>query len=216
MMGDDEGDYDREKPAHKVELDSFYMGQYPVTQALWLAVMGENPSYFKGPKRPVDQVSWEDVHVFLQKLNKKLKLEGDNTYRLPTEAEWEYAARGGKYRKEKKYAGSEEIRKVAWFTRNSQGQTHPICLKAPNELGLYDMSGNLEEWCEDWYDRKYYEICHKEAVVKNPKGPESGRGRVNRGGGWLSYDLYARVANRGRWFPVGRGRGLGFRLARTV
>jgi formylglycine-generating enzyme required for sulfatase activity len=187
-----------EKPTHSVTLDDFYMGKYEVTQAQWAAVMGttlSNPSYFKGDNLPVEQVSWEDIQVFLEKLNQKT---GKN-YRLPTEAQWEYAARGGhksSFNKEGQggftYAGSNNLDKVAWYDDNSGDTTHPVGQKKPNELGLYDMSGNVWEWCQDWYGSDYY----KKSPTDNPTGPTSGAYRVLRGGSWDLYAVYCRVAYR--------------------
>ena len=145
--------------------------------------MGENPSYFKGENRPVEGVSWDDTQAFLKRLNDQLNLSGDSVYRLPTEAEWEYAARAGN---RLKYAGSMDLEMVGWFLENSSIQTHEVGLKAPNEWGLYDMSGNVREWCQDWYGgSKYYQECKKKGRVKNPTGPKSGDNRVLRGGSWF-------------------------------
>jgi formylglycine-generating enzyme required for sulfatase activity len=151
MMGSEDG-YDSEKPAHRVTLDSFEIGKYPVTQAQWQAVMGNNPSYCKNRSEcPVENVSWNDVQEFIQKLNSITY----KTYRLPTEAEWEYAARGGNKSRGYKYAGSNNIDEVAWYDKNSGRKTHPVGLKSPNELGLYDMIGNVYEWSRDYYNNKY-------------------------------------------------------------
>lgn len=133
-----------------VEADtgSFYICKYEVTQKLWVAVMGDNPSEMQGDDLPVEQVNWNDCQTFISKLN---KLSGKH-YRLPTEAEWEYACRGGKYSKGYKYSGSNDIDEVAWYDNNSDGKTHPVGQKLPNELGLYDMSGNVWEWCQDMHE----------------------------------------------------------------
>ncbi|MBQ3247459.1 MAG: SUMF1/EgtB/PvdO family nonheme iron enzyme, partial [Alistipes sp.] len=136
-----------EKPAHSVTVSNFYIGKYEVTQAQWEAVMGKNPSRFKGDNLPVERVSWNDIQKFIEKLNAKT----GKRYRLPTEAEWEYAARGGNQSKGYKYSGSNDIGSVAWYTDNSSSPTHPVGQKQPNELGLYDMSGNVYEWCSDWH-----------------------------------------------------------------
>ena len=139
--------YDREKPAHQVTLSSFSIGKYEVTQEEWEAVMGSNPSYFKGKKLPVEKVSWDNCQKFIRKLN---KLTGKQ-FRLPTEAEWEYASRGGSMSRGYKYAGGNDLGSVAWYDGNSDNKTHEVGKKQPNELGLYDMSGNVWEWCQDWY-----------------------------------------------------------------
>jgi len=153
-----------------------------------------NPSHFKGDNLPVETVSWDDVQVFVTKLN---QMTGIN-YRLPTETEWEYAARGGQSSFDKggqgefEYAGSNNIDEVAWYDGNSDSKTHPVGQKLPNELGLYDMSGNVWEWCQDWYDAHYY----KKSPANNPTGPTSGSYRVLRGGGWDIDAVYCRVAYR--------------------
>ena len=180
---------DNEKPAHHVMLSPYYIGKTEVTQELWEAVMGSNPSFFSGNKnRPVENVSWDDCQVFINKLN---RLTGKR-FRLPTEAEWEYAARGGKKSKGYKYSGSNTIDAVAWYDTNSAGTTHPVASKAPNELGLYDMSGNVWEWCSDWYGKSYYE----ESPEPNPIGPEIGTLRVKRGGDWYFSANKCRVSFR--------------------
>ena len=139
--------WDSEKPVHKVTLSSFSIAKTEVTQELWQAVMGNNPSYFKGSNLPVEVVSWNDCQEFIRKLN---AMTGYN-FRLPTEAEWEFAARGGNKSQHYQYSGSNDVGSVAWYGDNSGGKTHPVATKAPNELGIYDMSGNVWEWCEDWY-----------------------------------------------------------------
>ncbi len=195
--------YDDEKPAHSVTLSSYSIGQTEVTQELWEAVMGENPSYFKGSKNPVETVSYEDCKTFISKLN---SLTGQN-FRLPTEAEWEYAARGGKYSKGYKYSGSNTIGNVAWYTNNSGSKTHPVATKQANELGLYDMSGNVYEWCSDRYG------SYTSSSQPNPQGPSSGSFRVNRGGCWFNAPRYCRVSYRYNYSPGCRDYFLGFRLA---
>ncbi len=202
-QGSDVWDY--EEPAHQVTLSSFSIGQTEVTQALWLAVMGKNPSKYKGDKRPVEQVSWEDCQKFIKKLN---KMTGQH-FRLPTEAEWEYAARGGNKSKGYKYSGSDDLRSVAWYDGNSGSATHDVATKAPNELGLYDMSGNVWEWCQDWYDSEYY----KNSPSSNPSGPSSGSKRVLRSGSWYNDATICRVANRSNYSPTDRFNSSGFRLA---
>jgi hypothetical protein len=168
------------KPPHQVTLDSFYMGKFTVTQAQYVAMMGLNPSHFKGDKLPVEQVFWENTQAFIQKLNQKT----GKKFRLPTEAEWEYAARGGNQSKGFTYAGSNNIDEVAWYDKNSGSKTHEVGLKGPNELGIYDMSGNVLEWCEDCYDEKFYE---KSAGAKNPVNKNKAGSYVLRGGSW-NYD----------------------------
>ena len=174
-----------EKPAHQVTLSSYSIGETEVTQALWQAVMGSNPSSSTGNLQlPVERVRWDDCQTFITKLN---QLTGE-TFRLPTEAEWEYAARGGKQSKGYKYAGSNTIGDVAWYDDNN---THPVGTKSPNESGLYDMSGNVYEWCQDWYG------SYNSGAQTNPPGSTSGSRRVLRGGSWLDSAGYCRVSRRG-------------------
>ena len=194
-----------EKPAHQVTLSSFMIGQTEVTQELWEAVMGSNPSYFKGAKLPVGKVSWDDCQEFISKLN---ALTGQN-FRLPTEAEWEYAARGGSKSQSYKYSGSNNVDDVAWYDGNSGDKTQDVATKQPNELDIFDMSGNVWEWCQDWYGENYY----SSSPSSNPQGPSSGSNRVSRGGGWSSIARNCRVANRSRDYADGRSSNLGFRLA---
>lgn len=196
--------FDNEKPAHKVTLSSYAIGKYEVTQALWTAVMGSNPSKFKGDELPVEQVSWNDCQEFIKKLN---SLTGNN-FRLPTEAEWEFAARGGRKSKGYKYSGSNNLDEVAWYDDNSDDMTHAVGTKRPNELGIYDMSGNVWEWCNDWWQDKYMP-----SAVTDPTGPTSGRSRVLRGGSWGSDAGYCRVSGRDRDAPARRNYFLGLRLA---
>ena len=196
--------YDSEKPAHQVTLSTFAIGETEVTQALWKAVMGSNPSAWKGDNLPVERVSWEDCQEFIWKLN---ALTGER-FRLPTEAEWEYAARGGKRSKGYQYSGSKKLDDVAWYYDNSGDKTHPVGTKRANELGLYDMSGNVWEWCQDWY-RSY-----GSSAQTDPTGPVSGSNRVLRGGSWSGDAGRCRVAYRS-WFDASfRNIILGFRLAR--
>ena len=195
-----------EKPAHEVTLSTFCIGETEVTQALWQAVMGSNPSKFKnGLDLPVENVSWDDCKEFLNKLN---SLTG-KSFRLPTEAEWEYAARGGNKSEKYKYSGGNKIKDVAWYEGNSKNKTHPVKLKFPNELGLYDMSGNVFEWCEDWHDSDYY----KSSPKSNPTGPSSGSLRVYRGGSWFYRSWCCRVSNRSSFTPDRGYYSLGLRLA---
>ena len=206
-----------EKPAHQVMLSDYCIGETEVTQELWLAVMGTNPSqftaaggYYDNLQRPVEKVSWNDCQTFISKLN---SLTGKN-FRLPTEAEWEFAARGGNKSKGYKYAGSNVIDDVAWYYSNAAAMgstsfeygTHSVATKDPNELGLYDMSGNVREWVNDWYGD------YANAQV-NPTGPATGSYRVNRGGGWSYSATRCRVSYRYYNTPTGASSLLGLRLA---
>ena len=204
QMGNETG-LDSEKPVHEVKLNSFQIGQIEVTQELWEAVMGTNPCKFKGNKRPVEQVNWYDCQEFITKLN---ELTGKH-FRLPTEAEWEFAARGGTKSKGYKYSGSDDAEDVAWCESNSGSTTHEVATKAPNELGIYDMSGNVEEWCQDRYDPNYYSI----SVVNNPTGPASGSDRVLRGGNWWRDARDGCVSSRYYNSPENRPFNSGLRLA---
>ena len=192
-----------EKPAHKVTPSSYYIGETEVTQELWQAVMGSNPSYFKGAKLPVEQVSWEDCQEFIRKLN---QMTG-KSFRLPTEAEWEFAARGGSRSNHYKYSGSNNLSSVAWYWDNSGEKTHPVGQKSPNELGLYDMSGNVYEWCADWYGD------YSSSAQTNPKGPSNGSSRVIRCGGWFGNAWNCRVSYRNFIRPSFSFSYLGLRLA---
>ena len=193
----------REMPAHQVTLSTYSIGETEVTQELWKAVMGNNPSKFKGAKRPVEQVTWNDCQVFIKKLN---EATGEN-FRLPTEAEWEYAARGGHWSKGYKYSGSNNLGEVAWYGDNSGNMTHDVATKQSNELGLYDMSGNVCEWCQDWYED------YSDADQMNPKGADSGDYRVNRGGSWILAPMGCRSSCRFQNAPSYHPSGLGMRLA---
>ena len=212
MMGasdDDTEAYDDERPAHQVTLSSFCIGETEVTQELWKAVMGSNPSYHYGSRNPVEEVGWGDCDVFINKLN---ELTG-RTFRLPTEAEWEYAARGGNKSKGYLYSGSNNLNDVACYRANapygySGRSTDIVAVKAPNELGIYDMSGNVWEWCLDWYG------SYSEEPQINPTGPESGPRRVSRGGSYLNNPVSCRVSNRNISSPSGLVNGRqGLRLA---
>jgi len=220
--------YDDEYPSHQVTVSDFYIGKYEVTQQLWEYVMnysgtaadgstmsayasevwlGKMPSstYGLGPYYPAYYVSWADiVNIFIPRLN---KITG-KTFRLPTEAEWEYAARGGNKSKGYKYSGSNIIGDVAWYNSNSSAMTHQVGTKAPNELGLYDMSGNVWECCSDWYDENYY----SSSPSNNPTGPSSGSYRVDRGGSWGNNARSCRVSYRDRSTPDYRDCYYGFRL----
>lgn len=194
---------DFEKPAHQVTLSDYYIGQTEVTQSLWKAVMGSNPSNYKGDNLPVEQVSWDECQVFIQKLN---QLTGKQ-FRLPTEAEWEYAARGGRKSRGYKYAGGNDIGLVAWYKGNSGNETHPVATKQANELGIYDMSGNVWEWCSDWYGD------YQSSSQSDPQGPSSGFFRVSRGGSYYCNAGICRVSYRCNCAPVGRYCDLGLRLS---
>jgi len=203
QMGSEDG-----KGGHAVTLSDFEIGKYPVTQKWWMDIMGQNPSYYEGEDLPVENVSWKDVKDFLEKLNARFT---GMDYRLPTEAEWEYAARGGEKGAKDKYdyAGGNELDELGWYSINSGGETHPVGRKKPNQLGLYDMSGNVWEWCQDWYGD------YPTGSQTNPAGPTSGSDRVIRGGSWSDDPTSCRVAVRGGNSPGLRLDILGFRLART-
>lgn len=231
QMGDEKGDLGHDcYPVHQVTISDFYIGKTLVTQKQWLEIMGNNPSNFTDcDDCPVENVSWNDAQAFIDGLNAKTGMK----FRLPTEAEWEYAAGGGhkftvqtvivdapiskgkitvdlasKYQ----YAGSNNLDEVGWYNKNSNGKTHPVAAKRPNELGLYDMSGNVYEWCQDWYSGKYYEECKNNDAVENPTGPGAGSYRVVRGGSWSSYARFCRSTFRNRGSPDSRDNDLGFRL----
>jgi formylglycine-generating enzyme required for sulfatase activity len=204
--------FNDEKPVHQVTLSDYFIGQTQATQQLWRAVMGNNPSKFTGDlQRPVEQVSWNDCQRFISKLN---ALTGFN-FRLPTEAEWELAACGGMKSQGYKYSGSDDLDDVAWYSENrgkvtffsDKRSTHPVGSKGPNELGLYDMSGNVWEWCQDWYGD------YSEDAQTNPTGPASGSSRVSRGGSWDHDAGFCRVSSRGCSTPSYTYCNLGFRLA---
>jgi len=208
MMGDTFGEgYDNEKPVHEVQLDGFYIGKYPVTQGQWKKVTGNNPSYFQeGDDYPVECVSWEDVQEFVRKLTGMNR--GKYKFRLSTEAEWEYAARSGG--KKEIYAGGDDVDAVAWCYKNSGKSTHLVGKKAPNSLGIHDMSGNVWEWCQDWFGD------YPSGSVKNPVRSFSGSSRVVRGGSWYDSAGYCRSAFRNWHSPGERDRNLGFRLALSM
>lgn len=195
---------DSEKPAHQVTLSTYYIGETEVTQELWEAVMGSNPSYFRGAKRPVEQVSWDDCQEFIKKLNEKT----GETFRLPTEAEWEYASRGGGKSKGYKYSGSNDLDAVAWYQDNSGLVSHNVATKQSNELGLYDMSGNVRECCLDWYGKKYY----SKSPQTNPKGANSGEYHAARGGSWGISASCCRSSYRDYGTPDYRSYYVGLRL----
>lgn len=192
-----------EKPTHQVTLtNDYYIGKTEVTQALWKAVMGNSPSYFNGDNLPVESVSWNDCQEFIFKLN---SMSGQN-FRLPTEAEWEFAARGGNNSNHYQYSGSNKLGDVAWYDGNSGNKTHTVETKQPNELGIYDMSGNVYEWCSDWFGN------YSSSSLTNPTGPNSGSGRVNRGGSWVNDAGLCRSSFRSGSTPGYSSRNLGLRL----
>lgn len=195
---------DSELPVREVCLDGFWMGKYEVTQGQWTQIMGSNSSNFQsGDNYPVEQVSWYDTQDFIAELNS----QGFSTFRLPTEAEWEYAARSGG--REEKYAGGDDLDNLSWYSGNSGMETHEVGTKAANGLGIYDMSGNVSEWVSDWYESNYY----SESPQDNPQGPETGSFRVLRGGSWYELAPYCRAAYRFYSSPDYRESGIGFRLA---
>ncbi|MBO4245005.1 MAG: formylglycine-generating enzyme family protein [Bacteroidales bacterium] len=204
---DSEADSD-EKPVHTVSVGDFYIGETEVTQGLWKAVMGDNPSYESrgiGDNLPVNYVSWNDCQEFIKKLNQKT----DKTFRLPTEAEWEYAARGGNKSKGFKYSGSNIIGDVAWYDGNSNSKVHPVKSKTQNELGLYDMSGNVWEWCQDCWDGS----ANYNTTPRDGSANSSGSNRVLRGGSWFNRAWSCRSADRYYYDPDYRINSHGFRLA---
>ena len=200
-----------ESPVHRVTLSDYYIGQTEVTQALWKAIMGSNPSRKKGSDLPVENVSWNDCQQFITKLNALTEGMRPNgrKFRLPTEAEWEYAARGGSKSLGYKYSGSNNNGSVAWYTGNSGEKTHPVGQKQANELGLYDMSGNVKEWCQDCYDSDYY----GKSPSTNPCNNTSITPCVYRGGGWLSFNESCRVSIRSYLGPGDANPYIGLRLA---
>lgn len=197
---------DDESPLHDVTLSDYYIGKTEVTQALWRTVMGTYPSEFRGDNLPVESVSWNDCQEFIRKLNAKTGKD----FRLPTEAEWEYAARGGNRSRGYKYSGSDNIDAIAWYDGSSNSKTHPVATKQANELGIYDMSGNVWEWCSDWYGP------YGSNAQTNPKGAASGLSRVYRGGCWYYSARFCRSTYRYCIAPGFRYDYLGFRLALPV
>ena len=209
---------DNEKPAHRVTVSDYYIGKYPVTQAVWKLIMGSYPSelYNKGCDNcPVEGVSWNDAQEFIGKLN-ATKTNGN--YRLPTEAEWEFAARGGNQSKGYKYSGGNTMYEVSWYRigdsgnskHGTEGTTDPVGTKKPNELGICNMSDNVCEWCNDWYD------SYSSKSQNNPIGPSTGRSRVTRGGSWGDSAKFCRVSSRSYCEPSSHAACIGFRLARSL
>lgn len=208
MMGSRNG-LSNEEPGHRVQISQpFYLGKYEVTQGQWEAMMGSNPSDFKGdPNRPVETVSWDGAQAFIQKLNEQERV---TTYRLPTEAEWEYAARAGSTTAYSFGDDPMQLREYAWYHNNSNNTTHPVGQLKPNAWGLYDMHGNVWEWAQDWYGD------YPSEPVTDPTGPTKGADRVLRGGSWYDDARGCRATIRNNSSPVDHGYFLGFRLARSV
>ena len=201
------GRFDNEGPVHEVCVDGFWMGKYEITQGQWSKVMGGNPSYFKkGERHPVEQVSWNDIKSFISRLS---SANPGVKFSLPSEAQWEYACRSGG--KPEKYCGGNNVDGLAWYSGNSGSSTHPVGTKSPNGLGLYDMSGNVWEWCEDVYDKNGYSSHSRQ----NPLSTGGGSYRVFRGGSWISEPRYVRSADRNGGGPGNRGNDLGARLLRS-
>ena len=192
-----------ELPTHTVTLHDYYIGETEVTQELWEEVMGYNPANTIGASLPIENVSWNDCIDFIRELNNRT----GKTFRLPTEAEWEYAARGGKYSHLYLYAGSNNAEEVGWIKSNCDERTHPVKTKNPNELGIYDMTGNVCEWCQDWMSN------YSSTNLINPVGPQNGTARVGRGGGWCNSSLRNRVTTRLAGKDTYRDYNLGFRIA---
>lgn len=240
MMGGESWNNDS-LPVHAVRLSSYWIGKYPVTQGLYEAVMGENPSYFQGDEnRPVEQVSWNDIMgesgdgsergCFMFKLHEALNSHTVNQealheaakilkkkevkFTLPSEAQWEYSAKGGKedWRKGYSYSGSNKIYEVAWYAENSHRETKPVGLKKPNGLGIYDMCGNVWEWCMDYYDSEYYKRGNVHPPLLNPVNMVSRSNRVNRGGSWEYDEKVVRLTYRYNGTPTNLNYDLGFRI----
>lgn len=197
-----------EFPAHQVTItEPFYLGKYEVTQAQWEELLGSNPSEFKGNDRPVDSVSWEDAQLLIQKLQEKT----GSTFALPTEAQWEYAARAGTSTRWDWGNNEAILGDYAWFEENSSAMTHPVGQKKPNHWGLYDMYGNVQEWCNDWYAHQY-----QQEAVSDPQGPHSGDSRVVRGGAWGDDATMVRASYRNATGTDARTAGIGLRVAMVI
>ena len=191
-----------ERPPHQVTLTSFKIAKYPVTQKQWNAIMEHNPSHFIGDNLPVENVSWDDAQIFISRLNEAT----GKHYRLPTEAEWEFAARGGNKSNRYKYSGHDKMDLAGWYTHNSDRISHPVGQMAQNELGIYDMSGNVWEWCQDWASE------YSAQAQTNPQGPETGTCRITRGGSYISDYLKCRVSFRNSANPSETNDETGFRI----
>jgi formylglycine-generating enzyme required for sulfatase activity len=204
MMGSNDGisGFSDDRPVHEVEIrEGFYLGRYEITQAEWHKVMATDPSFSKGERLPVENVSWNDAQNFIRKLNDRAD---GFSYRLPTEAEWEYACRAGTTGD---YAGPLEA--MGWHKENSNNRTHPVGMKQPNAFGLFDMHGNVEEWCEDWY-HKDYDGAPRDGSAWLSGGKQEYR--VYRGGSWTFYSHYLRSATRSNNWPDTRNNFCGFRI----
>jgi formylglycine-generating enzyme required for sulfatase activity len=204
LMGDTFGEgLENELPVHEVRLDAFYLGRFPVTQSQWVRLIPENPSHFRDDRLPVEQVTWLDIQNFVRRLS---AADSRKVFRLPTEAEWEYAARSGGRRQ--RYAGGDDADAVAWYAENSGERTRPVGTKTPNDLGLFDMSGNVWEWCQD----RFSESAYRRHKPDNPVLEAKGEDRVIRGGGW-NMDAWSIRCARRMGFPQDTsGPALGFRL----